>query len=111
MFDYIFKYTGQKDLYFIGHSMGTSSLFALLSTKPEYNVKIRMAICLAPAAFWMEVSPTFTEIVNTLPIVTVNAKICDFLLQAVVFKIQSKIKQSLFLPLNNMLTILIAITN
>ncbi|XP_025987780.2 lipase 3 [Solenopsis invicta] len=69
LFDYIFKYTGQKDLYYIGHSMGTTSLFALLSTKPEYNVKIKMAICLAPVAFWNEVSPTFTEVVNTLPIV------------------------------------------
>ncbi|KAG5340119.1 LIP3 Lipase, partial [Acromyrmex heyeri] len=54
MFNYIFNYTDQKDLYYIGHSMGTTSLFSLLSTKPEYNIKIKMAICLAPVAFWME---------------------------------------------------------
>jgi lysosomal acid lipase/cholesteryl ester hydrolase len=80
MFNYILKYTGQKDLHYIGHSMGTTILFALLSTKPEYNLKIKMAICLAPVAFWVEVSPIYNEIINTFPIVKVNAKICDFLL-------------------------------
>jgi len=72
--------------------MGTTSLFSLLSTKPEYNIKIKMAICLAPVAFWMEVTPTFDRILNSFPIVKVNAKTCDFLLQAVMFKIMSKIK-------------------
>ncbi|KAG5330574.1 LIP3 Lipase, partial [Acromyrmex charruanus] len=69
MFNYIFNYTDQKDLYYIGHSMGTTSLFSLLSTKPEYNIKIKMAICLAPVAFWMEVTPTFNRILNSFPIV------------------------------------------
>ncbi|XP_036150257.1 lipase 3 isoform X2 [Monomorium pharaonis] len=67
MFDYIFNHTKQKDLYYIGHSMGTTSLFALLSTKPEYNIKIKMAICLAPVALWIKVTPTFSEVVNILP--------------------------------------------
>lgn len=79
MFDYIFKYTEQEDLYYIGHSMGTTSLFALLSTKPEYNIKIKIAICLAPVAFWMEVKPIFNEIVNNLPIVKVNANLQLFI--------------------------------
>ncbi|KYQ53685.1 Lipase 3 [Trachymyrmex zeteki] len=69
MFNYIFNYTDQKDLYYIGHSMGTTSLFSLLSTKPEYNIKIKIAICLAPIAFWMEVTPTFSRILNSFPIV------------------------------------------
>ncbi|KYM76677.1 Lipase 3 [Atta colombica] len=69
MFNYIFNYTDQKNLYYIGHSMGTTSLFSLLSTKPEYNIKIKMAICLAPVAFWMKVTPTFDRILNSFPIV------------------------------------------
>jgi len=97
MFNYIFNYTKQKDLYYIGHSMGTTSLFVLLSTKPEYNIKIKMAICLAPVAVWMKITPTFNEIINSFPIAKVNTKICDFLLQTVVFKIQSKIKQFIFI--------------
>lgn len=80
MFDYIFNYTEQKDLYYIGHSMGTTTLFVLLSTKPEYNANIKMAICLAPVAFWTKVTPIHNEIINRVPIVKVNAKICDFLL-------------------------------
>jgi len=93
MFNYIFNYTEQKDLYYIGHSMGTTSLFVLLSTKPEYNIKIKMAICLAPVAVWMKITPIVNIIRNTYPIAKVNTKICHFLLQTVVFKIQSKIKQ------------------
>lgn len=46
IFNYIFDYT--EHLYYIGHSMGTISLFTFLSTKtkPEYNIKIKIAICL-----------------------------------------------------------------
>lgn len=72
MFDYIFNYTEQKDLYYIGHSMGTTSLFALLSTRPEYNMKIKLAICLAPVASLMAQRPTFNEVVNSVPMVKVN---------------------------------------
>lgn len=72
MFDYIFNYTEQKDLYYIGHSMGTTSLFALLSTRPEYNMKIKLAICLAPVAFLTAQRPTFNEAINSFPMIKVN---------------------------------------
>lgn len=69
--------------------MGVTSLLSLLSLKPEYNMKIKMAIGLAPVAFWVRTTPTFTDIVNLLPTVKVTVKICDFLLQPVLmFKIQ-----------------------
>ncbi|XP_025991604.2 lipase 3 isoform X2 [Solenopsis invicta] len=67
MFEYILKYTDQKDLYYIGHSMGTTSLFALLSTKPEYNIKVKMAICLSPVVFWIEISPEVYVIAEAWP--------------------------------------------
>ncbi|XP_011860678.1 PREDICTED: lipase 3-like isoform X2 [Vollenhovia emeryi] len=66
MFDYIFNYTQQTDLYYIGHSMGTTLIFTLLSSKPEYNMKMKMVICLAPVAFWTKVTPSFNGIANTL---------------------------------------------
>lgn len=47
--------------------MGTASLFALLSTKPEYNAKIRLGTCLAPIAFWKEVSPIVKFVVDIAP--------------------------------------------
>ncbi|KAL6424437.1 hypothetical protein ACFW04_009895 [Cataglyphis niger] len=57
MIDYILNYTKSENLHYIGHSLGTASLFVLLSTKPEYNAKIRLGTCFAPIAFWKEVSP------------------------------------------------------
>ena len=49
--DYILNVTDQKDLYFIGYSMGTSHYFMLLSEKPEYNQKIKAGIMLGPAIY------------------------------------------------------------
>lgn len=39
--DYILEKTGQKALYFVGHSQGTTAFFVMLSVLPEYNAKIR----------------------------------------------------------------------
>lgn len=38
--DYILNYTNYQQLYYIGHSMGTTMAFAMLSTKTEYNDKV-----------------------------------------------------------------------
>ncbi|EFN89157.1 lipase 3 [Harpegnathos saltator] len=70
IFDYIFNHTGQKSMHYIGHSMGTTMLFILLSMKPEYNAKIELSICFTPVASWKEVSPTFRQIAYTAPVVT-----------------------------------------
>jgi lysosomal acid lipase/cholesteryl ester hydrolase len=40
-----------NNLIYIGHSMGTTILFAMLAELPEYNQKIRMAIALGPIAY------------------------------------------------------------
>jgi hypothetical protein len=106
MFEYILKYTDQKDLYYIGYLVGTTSLFAFLSTKPEYNIKVKMAICLSPVAFWIEVSPEVYVFAEAWPTIKIKSKIGDYLMQRVMFKIQWKIKQLLFL-LFKMLTILL----
>ncbi|XP_034952336.1 lipase 3-like [Chelonus insularis] len=52
MIDYALNVTNEKMLYYIGHSMGTTMSYVLLSTKLDYNDKIRLAINLAPVAFW-----------------------------------------------------------
>lgn len=44
-----------KNLWYIGHSMGTTMLFALLSMRPEYNSKIRAGFALAPVAYMTKV--------------------------------------------------------
>ncbi|XP_070148822.1 lipase 3-like [Polyergus mexicanus] len=71
MIDYVLNYTKSETLHYIGHSMGTTVLFALLSTKPEYNAKIRLGICLAPIAFWKEVSPIIKFLIDLAPLLEV----------------------------------------
>jgi predicted alpha/beta hydrolase len=55
--DYVLGQTSQKDLYYIGHSMGTTMFFVMTSSLPQYNVKIRLMTGLAPIAY-MAFSPS-----------------------------------------------------
>lgn len=41
MIDYVLNATGHKRINYIGFSMGTTAVFAMLSTKSEYNNKAR----------------------------------------------------------------------
>lgn len=41
----------QRNLLYVGHSMGTTMAFALLSSRPEYNEKIHAVFAMAPVAF------------------------------------------------------------
>ncbi|XP_022256648.1 gastric triacylglycerol lipase-like [Limulus polyphemus] len=50
MIDFALNKTGETQLYYIGHSQGTLTAFALLSEKPEYNEKLRTFFALAPVA-------------------------------------------------------------
>lgn len=52
---YISHYTQEANLYYVGHSMGGTALLVLLSTYPEYNQKLKLAILLAPLAFMTHV--------------------------------------------------------
>ncbi|XP_050514665.1 uncharacterized protein LOC114329267 isoform X1 [Diabrotica virgifera virgifera] len=49
--DYIIKQTGQKKIFYIGHSQGTSQFFAMAALRPEYNEKIALMTALAPVAY------------------------------------------------------------
>ncbi|KAK9507267.1 hypothetical protein O3M35_007168 [Rhynocoris fuscipes] len=49
--DYILKKTSQRKLFYVGHSMGTTMMYALLSVRPEYNQKIQLFISLSPVAY------------------------------------------------------------
>ncbi|XP_017486991.1 PREDICTED: lipase 3-like, partial [Rhagoletis zephyria] len=51
MIDYVLNVTGETSLHYVGHSQGTTTLFALLSSKPEYNAKFRTTHMLAPVCF------------------------------------------------------------
>jgi pimeloyl-ACP methyl ester carboxylesterase len=49
--DYIMTNTSVKNIHYVGHSMGSTMFYVLMSTKPEYNAKIRHMVALAPVAF------------------------------------------------------------
>jgi pimeloyl-ACP methyl ester carboxylesterase len=49
--DYILRTTGSEQIFYAGHSMGTTMFYVLCSERPEYNSKIRGMFSLAPIAF------------------------------------------------------------
>lgn len=48
--DYVLATTGYSQLYYIGHSMGTTMFFAGMSARPEYNKKVKAMFGLGPVA-------------------------------------------------------------
>ncbi|XP_005186713.1 lipase 3-like [Musca domestica] len=49
--DYILQLTHQNSLHYFGHSQGSAIMFALLSTQPKYNQKLKTSHMFAPIAF------------------------------------------------------------
>nr|UZS00785.1 gastric triacylglycerol lipase [Neocaridina denticulata sinensis] len=49
--DYILAETGEKDVYYIGFSMGSSVFWVLMSERPEYASKIRFMVGIGPVAY------------------------------------------------------------
>ncbi|XP_050735947.1 lipase 3-like [Eriocheir sinensis] len=49
--DYILATTGREDLYYVGWSMGTTTFWAMMDERPEYNSKVRAMAGLAPVAY------------------------------------------------------------
>ncbi|KAJ3658402.1 hypothetical protein Zmor_010141 [Zophobas morio] len=48
--DYIINATNKEQIFYVGHSQGTTSFFVMASEKPEYNAKIRLMTALSPVA-------------------------------------------------------------
>nr|CAD7439158.1 unnamed protein product [Timema bartmani] len=61
--DYILSVTGQKELFYIGHSMGCTMFFVMCATHPEYNSKIRHMFAMAPVAFMSAVNTPFKALI------------------------------------------------
>lgn len=51
MIDRALNVSGQEKLFYIGHSQGGTVFWVFLSTRPEYNDKIRLGMALAPAGY------------------------------------------------------------
>ncbi|PSN46933.1 hypothetical protein C0J52_14926 [Blattella germanica] len=55
MIDYVLEKTSSEQIYYIGHSQGTTSFYVMTSELPEYNKKIRLMINLSPVVFMSHV--------------------------------------------------------
>jgi lysosomal acid lipase/cholesteryl ester hydrolase len=64
--DYILQTTGAPQVFYAGHSMGTTMFYVLCSERPEYNSKIRAMFSLAPIAFMSHMKSPLLQIVSTI---------------------------------------------
>lgn len=60
--DYILGVTKREQLFYVGHSQGTTAFYVMASELPQYNSKIRLMVSLAPVAFMSEVPSLFIRI-------------------------------------------------
>lgn len=73
--DYILEKTGEPDLSYVGHSMGTAIFFVLCSERPEYREKIRSMAAMAPIAYLSHVkSPIMTFLASVADPLAVSAR-------------------------------------
>jgi poly(3-hydroxyalkanoate) synthetase len=64
--DYILTNTSAKHINYVGHSMGNTMFYVLMSMKPEYNAKIRHMVALAPVAFLRNTKTPFASTTKIL---------------------------------------------
>jgi len=64
--DYILTNTSAKHIHYVGHSMGSTMFYVLMSMKPEYNAKIRHMVALAPVAFLRNTKTPFASTTKLL---------------------------------------------
>ncbi|CAH0719125.1 unnamed protein product, partial [Brenthis ino] len=92
--DYIMETKGwDVKINYIGHSMGTTILFALLSTKTQYNKVLRAGFALAPVAFMSDIkSPIrlLAKFSNNLEYILKLLGVNEFLPQNAVLRWLSK---------------------
>ena len=70
--DYVLTNTSQKDLYYIGHSMGTSMFYVLTSSMPQYNKKIKLMTSLAPIAYMAYTTSPLPKLLSWNPLTYVS---------------------------------------
>lgn len=104
--DYVLNYTQSKKLYYIGHSMGTTSSYVMLSTKPNYNDKMHLVISLAPVSYFRhKFNPALQRILDNAPLIIKVLKsngVFDLIPQSTMYKKLGKgfcNDKSIFLPI------------
>ncbi|XP_050521584.1 lipase 3-like [Daktulosphaira vitifoliae] len=60
--DYILSTSGKEKIHYLGFSMGTTLFYIMASERPEYQLKIRSQISLAPVAYLSNIKSTLKYI-------------------------------------------------
>lgn len=68
MLDYVLNKTKQEDLFYVGHSQGSTSFFVMCSERPEYNSKVKMMHALAPVAYMDNAISPVLRVADIVPI-------------------------------------------
>ncbi|XP_017143216.1 lipase 3-like [Drosophila miranda] len=63
--DFILSMTGQTAVHYVGHSQGATSFLAMLSMRPEYNIKVKTSHLLGPVAFSGKMPSKLYKAINT----------------------------------------------
>ena len=72
MLDYVLSTTGRNKLYYVGHSMGTTTFMAMDSLNPVWADKVEVAIMLAPVAYVDHMASPIKLLTPALPFVSVS---------------------------------------
>ncbi|XP_054260165.1 uncharacterized protein LOC128984823 [Macrosteles quadrilineatus] len=64
--DYILNVTKHQQLFYIGHSMGTTMFFVLGASRPDYMAKVEAAVLLAPVAYPWHIKSPLTNFLSRL---------------------------------------------
>lgn len=72
--DYVLETTGAQTLTYIGHSQGTTQMYALLSEFPAFGSKLNLYVGLGPVATVRNVTLSLLKIVNCTEFVDLLAK-------------------------------------
>lgn len=67
MIDYTLNTTNQTQLFYVGHSQGTTAFFVMCSERPEYNQKIKMMHALAPVAYMNNAVSPILRVAELVP--------------------------------------------
>ena len=72
MLNYTLEFTGKEKIYYIGHSMGTTTYMAMNSMDQSWADKVELAVFLAPVAYMDHMQSPLKLIAPFLRVVNVR---------------------------------------